>query len=126
VALVDEAARTEAERDTLRIDLQTADDQLRALRVEAKLQHQAGSVHLARAEKAEAALLDAQHQEAQDIEALSRLEDERDAKETECWAGAEEVKRLEGLILEYEVNSPGCQSNLLTEAHRILARRSEP
>lgn len=34
-----------------------------------------------------------------------------------------EVARLRGLILEYEVNSPGCQSNLLAEAHRILARR---
>jgi len=31
------------------------------------------------AERAEAALLDAQHQEAQDIEALGKLEDERDA-----------------------------------------------
>jgi hypothetical protein len=37
-----------------------------------------------------------------------------------------EVERLRALILEYEVNSPGCQSNLLAEAHRILAQEVKP
>jgi hypothetical protein len=41
--------------------------------------------------------------------------------EEELLTAEAEVARLRGLILEYEVNSPGCQSNLLAEARRILA-----